>query len=74
MLLFNSRLLMIESDIGENRALLDRNFASSFTGNRAIAIDNVDDLFNSRLLMIESLEPNTEVEKIFKLCFLTWLR
>ena len=65
-----AELMLLLADIGENRALLDRNFASSFTGNRAIAIDNVDDLFNSRLLMIESLEPNTEVEKNFQTMFL----
>ena len=64
-----AELMLLLADIGENRALLDRNFASSFTGNRAIAIDNVDDLFNSRLLMIESLEPNTEVEKNFQTMF-----
>ena len=67
-------VMLLLADIGENHALLDRNFASSFTGNRAIAIDNVDDLFNSRLLMIESLEPTTEVEKNFQTMFLTWLR
>ena len=64
-----AELMLLLADIGENRALLDRNFASAFTGNRAIAIDNINDLFNSRLLMIESLEPKTEVEQNFQTMF-----
>ena len=64
-----AELMLLLADIGENRALLDRNFASAFTGNRAIAIDNINDLYNSRLLMIESLEPKSEVEKNFQTMF-----
>jgi hypothetical protein len=64
-----AELMLLLADIEENRALLNRNFTSSFTGNRAIASDNVDDLYSSRLVMIDSLEPNSEVESNFKTMF-----
>jgi hypothetical protein len=64
-----AELMLLLSDIEENRALLNRNFTSSFTGNRSIAIDNVNDLFNSRLVMIDSLEAKSEVEVNFKTMF-----
>ena len=51
-----AELMLLLADIEENRALLNRNFTSSFMGNRAIVVDNVNDLFNSRLIMIDSLE------------------
>ena len=64
-----AELMLLLSDIEENRALLNRNFTSSFTGNRSIAVDNVNDLFNSRLVMIDSLEAKSEVEVNFKTMF-----
>ena len=64
-----AELMLLLSDIEENRALLNRNFTSSFTGNRSIAVDNVNDLFNSRLVMIDSLEAKSEVEANFKTMF-----
>ena len=64
-----AELMLLLADIEENRALLNRNFTSSFTGNRAIAADNVNDLYSSRLVMIDSLEPNSEVESNFKTMF-----
>jgi hypothetical protein len=35
-------------------------------GNRAIAIDNVDDLYRCRMAMLDALEPSSEVETNFK--------
>jgi hypothetical protein len=64
-----AELMLLLSDIEENRALLNRNFTSSFTGNRSIAVDNINDLFNSRLVMIDSLEAKSEVEVNFKTMF-----
>ena len=64
-----AELMLLLADIEENRALLTRNFTSSFNGNRAIAVDNVDDLFRSRLIMIDSLEPKTDVEANFQTMF-----
>ena len=63
-----AELMLLLADIEENRALLNRNFTSSFMGNRAIVVDNVNDLFNSRLIMIDSLEPKT-VESNFQTMF-----
>ena len=61
-----AELMLLLADIEENRALLNRNFTSSFMGNRAIVVDNVNDLFNSRLIMIDSLDPKTDVESNFQ--------
>ena len=65
----NAELMLLLSDIEENRALLNRNFTSSFTGNRSIAVDNVNDLYNSRLVMIDALEPKSDVEVNFQTMF-----
>ena len=62
----HAELMLLLADIEENRALLNRNFTSSFTGNRAIVVDNVNDLFNSRLIMIDSLDPKTDTELDFQ--------
>jgi hypothetical protein len=62
----SAELMLLLADIEENRALLTRNFTSSFTGNRAIVVDNVNDLFNSRLIMIDSLDPKTDTELDFQ--------
>jgi len=64
-----AELMLLLADIEENRALLNRNFTSSFMGNRAIVVDNVNDLFNSRLIMIDSLDPKTDVESNFQTMF-----
>jgi len=62
----HAELMLLLADVEENRALLTRNFIASFTGNRAIVLDNVNDLFNSRLMMIDSLDPATGVELNYK--------
>ena len=61
-----AELMLLLADVEENRALLTRNFTASFTGNRAIVLDNLNDLFNSRLMMIDSLDPVTDVESNYK--------
>ena len=54
------------ADVEENRALLLRNFTSSFMGNRSLALDNEEDLHRNRLLMIDALEAENDVQKDFK--------
>lgn len=54
------------ADVEENRALLLRNFTSSFMGNRSLALDNEEDLHRNRLLMIDALETESDVQKDFK--------
>jgi hypothetical protein len=61
-----AELMLLLADIEENKALLQRNYSSAFMGNRAIAIDNVDDLYRCRMAMLDALEPSSEVETNFK--------
>ena len=61
-----AELMLLLADIEENKALLQRNYTSAFMGNRAIAIDNVDDLYRCRMAMLDALEPSSEVEANFK--------
>ncbi len=59
-------LMLLLADVEEHRALLQRNFTASFTGNRAIAVDNVDDLYLARIEMAGALEPKSDVETNFR--------
>ena len=61
-----AELMLLVADIEENRALLTRNFTSAFNGNRAIAIDNVEDLYRCRMLMVDALDAKTEPDQNFK--------
>ena len=61
-----AELMLLLADIEENRALLSRNYTSAFMGNRAIAIDNVDDLYRCRMAMLDALDPSSDVEANFK--------
>jgi len=61
-----AELMLLVADIEENRALLTRNFTSAFNGNRAIAIDNVEDLYRCRILMVDALDAKTEPDQNFK--------
>ncbi len=61
-----AELMLLVADVEENRALLMRNFTSAFNGNRAIAIDNVEDLYRCRMLMVDALDAKTEPEQNFK--------
>lgn len=58
--------LLLIADIEENRALLSRNFSAAFNGNRAIAVDNIEDLYRCRMLMIDALTAKTDVQQNFK--------
>lgn len=62
------------ADVEENRALLGRNFSAAFNGNRAIAIDNIEDLYRCRMLMVDAFDAKTEVEKNFKAAMSNALR
>ena len=58
--------LLLIADIEENRALLSRNFSAAFNGNRAIAVDNIEDLYRCRMLMIDALTAKTDIQQNFK--------
>ena len=58
--------LLLVADIEENRALLSRNFSAAFNGNRAIAVDNIEDLYRCRMLMVDALTAKTDVQQNFK--------
>ena len=58
--------MLLVADIEENRALLSRNFSASFNGNRAIAVDNIEDLYRCRMLMVDALNAKVDVEQNFK--------
>ena len=58
--------MLLIADIEENRALLNRNFSASFNGNRAIAVDNIEDLYRCRMLMVDALNAKVDVEQNFK--------
>ena len=58
--------MLLIADIEENRALLSRNFSAAFNGNRAIAVDNIEDLYRCRMLMVDALEAKTDIEQNFK--------
>jgi hypothetical protein len=58
--------MLLIADIEENRALLSRNFSASFNGNRAIAVDNIEDLYRCRMLMVDALNAKVDVEQNFK--------
>ena len=57
--------MLLIADIEENRALLSRNFSAAFNGNRAIAVDNIEDLYRCRMLMVDALEAKTDIEQNF---------
>lgn len=58
--------MLLIADIEENRALLSRNFSASFNGNRAIAVDNIEDLYRCRMLMVDALNAKVDIEQNFK--------
>lgn len=58
--------MLLIADIEENRALLSRNFSAAFNGNRAIAVDNIEDLYRCRMLMVEALDAKTDMQQNFK--------
>ena len=66
--------MLLIADIEENRALLSRNFSAAFNGNRAIAVDNIEDLYRCRMLMVDALEAKTDVEQNFKSAIANKLR
>jgi len=63
---FYAETMLLIADVEENRALLGRNFSAAFNGNRAIAVDNIEDLYRCRMLMVDALDAKNEVEQNFK--------
>ena len=66
--------MLLIADVEENRALLGRNFSAAFNGNRAIAVDNIEDLYRCRMLMVDALNAKNEVEQNFKAAMTNSLR
>ena len=66
--------MLLIADVEENRALLGRNFSAAFNGNRAIAVDNIEDLYRCRMLMVDALDAKNEVEQNFKAAMSNSLR
>ena len=66
--------MLVIADIEENRALLSRNFSAAFNGNRAIAVDNIEDLYRCRMLMVDALEAKNDIEQNFKSAMANKLR
>lgn len=56
---------LTRAEIQENLALLQRNFAASFTGNRALASQNMADLYRNRALIIDTLDADTSMQETF---------
>ena len=61
-----AKSMLALADVEENRALLLRNYTSSFMGNRSLALDNEEDLHRNRLLMIDALKPENDIQEDFK--------
>ena len=61
-----AKSMLALADVEENRALLLRNFTSSFMGNRSLALDNEEDLHRNRMLMIDALKPENDIQEDFK--------
>ena len=61
-----AKSMLALADVEENRALLLRNFTSSFMGNRSLALDNEEDLHRNRILMIDALKPENDIQEDFK--------
>ncbi len=66
--------MLVIADIEENRALLSRNFSAAFNGNRAIAVDNIEDLYRCRMLMVDAVEATTDIAQNFKSAMANKLR
>ena len=59
-------LMLLLADIEEHRSLWHRNFTAAFPGTRAIAVDNVNDLYLARHEMTNALETKSDVETNFR--------
>jgi len=61
-----TKLYKVRAIIEENRALLLKNYASAFVGNRQIGNQNTDDLFKNRRSALTSLKVDGQVQENFR--------
>jgi len=61
-----TKLYKVRAIIEENRALLLKNYASAFTGNRQIGNQNTDDLFKNRRTALKGLKVDGQVQENFR--------
>jgi len=54
------------SMIDGNRALIMKNYASAFAGNRQMANINTDDIYKNRMAILDALKPEGEVQENFR--------
>jgi len=59
------KLYAIRSIIEENRAMILKNYAGAFIGNRQVANQNTDDIFKNRIAILDSLKTSGQVEENF---------
>jgi len=61
-----SKLQTIRSIIEENRALVLKNYAGAFIGNRQVANQNTDDIFKNRIAILDALKTEGQVQENFR--------
>merc|ERR1719163_92370 len=61
-----SKLLAVRSIIEENRAMLLKNYACAFGGNRLMINQNTDCIFKNRKKILGALKCNGQVDKNFR--------
>jgi len=61
-----SKLYTIRAIIEENRALILKNYAAAFTGNRQVANQNTDDIFKNRVAILDALKTEGQVQENFR--------
>jgi len=57
---------LARSLVQENQALIQKNYAAAFHGNRQLVSANTADLFRNRYTILQNVATNTQVEKNFK--------
>jgi hypothetical protein len=60
------QLYLIRAVIEENRALILKNYASAFIGNRQVANQNTDDIFKNRVAILDALKTEGLVQENFR--------
>jgi hypothetical protein len=61
------QLYEIRSIIEENRALILKNYAAAFVGNRQMANQNTEDIFKNRKAILHTIKTSTQVEENWRL-------
>jgi len=61
-----ARVLLTRSLVGENAALIAKNYNSAFLGNRQLANENTDAIFRNRVALLQCLPSTNDVETNFR--------